>query len=552
MKIKFVICSVFLSVLLGICAFSAPIDMIAEVETAQETTSVITSESSDVYAQTLNISISTAEQFNAFANSVNSGTEGYQSAVCTLSNNIDFNGDELIPIGTSSKPFMGTLDGNGYTIFNADIKPKNYSGVVGYLKGGCIKNIGVIGCTLDVTTSSNLYAGLLCGYAEGVKGTDTLISNCSASGSVIGKSTGAISNIGGLVGKVFVEKGTCEITDCKADCNVTADAATSCYAGGFVGNAIAMSSVIYTITNCNASGNVNCGKVASHTFAGGFSGYLNQDERGWSGWFSDSEAELFANTYNLESCFASGNVVSESIYDNNAGGFSAYIGTHVKLNKCYRASDSTVDATLVSTGGNPILKKNFTDVDFLTKTLLYDLVNTWYIDDNNMICLRVLCRTNGAPVSFDAAQIRTNNPVGMRYLASANNQMRSYSAEYGFIIALDDNVGSNELTFDSGIKYVSGAAFVRDAEEPIDKIYDMDNTGIMYTGVLVNIPDYAYKTIFVARPYVKYVADGETVILYGEPVKRSPYQVALAISQSDEYENMTDSQKKVIDDIISK
>jgi hypothetical protein len=48
------------------------------------------------------------------------------------------------PIGTSSQPFQGIFDGNGYTVSNltmADNASYDYAGLIGYAKNATIRNV---------------------------------------------------------------------------------------------------------------------------------------------------------------------------------------------------------------------------------------------------------------------------------------------------------------------------------------------------------------------------------------------------------------------------
>ena len=60
-----------------------------------------------------------------------------------LLNDIDLGGAEWTPIGTSSSPFTGEFNGNGYTVSNFKITTgRAYVGLFGYNEG-VIKNLGV-------------------------------------------------------------------------------------------------------------------------------------------------------------------------------------------------------------------------------------------------------------------------------------------------------------------------------------------------------------------------------------------------------------------------
>ncbi|WP_164489230.1 lectin like domain-containing protein [Ruminococcus sp. Marseille-P6503] len=117
--------------------------------------------------------ISSAEQWNTFADSVNSGN-GYEGKIVKLSADIDFSGCEFVPAGTQSCPFDGIFDGQGYIMSGISCNA-DYSGVFGRIsKKSAVKN-------LVVTDSefSGKYAAGICAMLD--YGT---IKNCGFNGTV--------------------------------------------------------------------------------------------------------------------------------------------------------------------------------------------------------------------------------------------------------------------------------------------------------------------------------------------------------------------------------
>ena len=113
--------------------------------------------------------ISTAQELLNFASLVN---EGSTSIKGILAGDIDMSGKTWIPIGTSSKPFKGVFDGNGYTVSNlimADNNNYEYAGFFGYAKNATIKNVTVNKVTLYATNR----IGYVCGGIAGDAGHTT-------------------------------------------------------------------------------------------------------------------------------------------------------------------------------------------------------------------------------------------------------------------------------------------------------------------------------------------------------------------------------------------
>ena len=143
--------------------------------------------------------ISTAEQFNQIRNNL--------KAEYKLIANIDLSQYEWVPIGTPQIPFIGTLDGNGYTISNITIKScveegngNLYQGIFGVNEGD-IKNLTIKNVSLEYLETGGLCAGIIAGSNRGV------IAECDVSGSIrivndYGICVGGISGSNSSEGKI--------------------------------------------------------------------------------------------------------------------------------------------------------------------------------------------------------------------------------------------------------------------------------------------------------------------------------------------------------------
>lgn len=91
--------------------------------------------------------IETAEHLAYLTQSTKDWTN-YKDEYFILANNIDLGGKEWMPIGLDKdEAFRGNFDGNGKTIANLYIKSTTlkYAGLFGYIHGGEIKNLGIVG-----------------------------------------------------------------------------------------------------------------------------------------------------------------------------------------------------------------------------------------------------------------------------------------------------------------------------------------------------------------------------------------------------------------------
>ena len=175
------------------------------------------------------------------------------------------------PIGISTSPFKGTLDGNNKTISGLDIKRASteYIGLFGYLNNATIKNLSIQGGEIvgsnytgglaglanrsvindvNLTISSIIganYVGTIAGKAEST----ISISNCNITTIIDG--VGSTSH-GGLIGE---SNGTVSITNCVANVTVSG----SRYIGGFVGDNIGILSVEESTHEGELSGNQSIG-----------------------------------------------------------------------------------------------------------------------------------------------------------------------------------------------------------------------------------------------------------------------------------------------------
>ncbi len=130
-----------------------------------------------------------------------------------LSNNINMNDHEIIPIGTDSEPFTGTFEGNGHIIRNFKIDAKN--GFVGFFgkiaENGKVCNLGIEDAEITGNTECN-NSGLIAGKID-----DAVIENCYTSKCKIDLSG---NNIGGIVGTVSGSDSTVRNCYSRADISV--------------------------------------------------------------------------------------------------------------------------------------------------------------------------------------------------------------------------------------------------------------------------------------------------------------------------------------------
>ncbi len=183
--------------------------------------------------------IASADDLKAFARAVNEGenlTSFMDNGVVVLLNDIDASSiDNWIPVGTAQHPFMGVLDGRGYTIKNINwtINTTEYpnSGIIGYAKAATISNliIGNSGDSMKLQGNAvTINAGVVVGYAEGGE-----ISNCTNYTNLIysGAKSGGDICLAGICGRYVSSNGS-GVLSCVNRGNVISP--VICRAAGFI------------------------------------------------------------------------------------------------------------------------------------------------------------------------------------------------------------------------------------------------------------------------------------------------------------------------------
>ena len=180
-----------------------------------------------------------------------------------LGANIDLNEIEWTPIGSKNDPFIGTLDGGGYTISNLKYEnaEEDNVGLFKYVSG-TLKNIKLENAV--VTGKDNV--GGLVGYSTGTLDSNTVnakVTGNDSIGGLVGYSTGSlignsiettingVSNVGGIVGTAKN----------KVNYNTTNGIviATGDNLGGIVGNGDEIKEITNNTSNIKVEGMNNVG-----------------------------------------------------------------------------------------------------------------------------------------------------------------------------------------------------------------------------------------------------------------------------------------------------
>ncbi len=210
--------------------------------------------------------------------------EDNKDAYYKLTADIDFKDQASVSLCTSSEPFKGVLDGNGFAIKNYSIATGEYSGLFESVEDATFKNLKLEDASIEVTSSTK-YVGALAGYAV-----NTEIDNVKVNGFVMTTGSGptTTAQFGGLVGAI---SSLATADDKKTTSSVTNSEVTNInfdllqvrpstnylfYCGGFAGRISGNT----TVTNCKAEGAMNCkGRSSSGTaYIGGFAGAIESSQ----------------------------------------------------------------------------------------------------------------------------------------------------------------------------------------------------------------------------------------------------------------------------------
>lgn len=229
------------------------------------------------------VRIYTAADLAQLAAQVNSG-DGKLGVLYQLMTDIDLSGQEWTPIGTKRNPFRGVFDGQGHTITGLTITGAQEAcvGLFGNVYGdsperkaqirnviikdaqvtAMVEGVGSLAGYYNIYTDPMENCAMIGGsvrgknYVGGLVGAGTSITNCYATGSVVGTEEA----VGGLMG--YTVSGT--VTNCYATGSVSGQTCVGGITGILLNNS--------TIANCYATGS-----VTGENAVGGVVGYFSDD-----------------------------------------------------------------------------------------------------------------------------------------------------------------------------------------------------------------------------------------------------------------------------------
>jgi len=317
-------CSIFMALVMTVTlSITFTVPLAAETTGYWTDAENVATEDPDYDFASNTYTIDNAAELAWVANKVNSDTYNTAGgATFILSNDIDLAGHFWVPIGVfQHRTLTGTFDGNGYTISNMTIgtasEPSTLTeaGLIGYANGAVIKDINMTDVSIYTSVADNVFikAGAIVGMAY-----SSTISDCSAAGIISGSGTLALSSsrgVGGIVGL-----STSDIDRCSSSINIIAGG-SMLPVGGLVGLMTGGNiTESYATGNVSGSGAKYIGGLVGFADGGGTisDSYATGDVTG--GGSSDAGGLIGHSYYNIESCFATGDVFG----DDCAGGLVGF------------------------------------------------------------------------------------------------------------------------------------------------------------------------------------------------------------------------------------
>ncbi|WP_411677985.1 GLUG motif-containing protein [Caproicibacter sp.] len=394
-------------------------------------------------------------------------TAGQLAAISTglgksyrLGKNIDLSGyTSWTPLGSSSDPFTGTFDGNGYKISNLTNGslqvPSALSnlGLFGVISNATIKNVSVCASIY----SSGDYIGALAG-----KSNSSSISDVYTFGTVSGN-----NYIGGLAGYCNVST----ISGSSSGCAVTS---TGNYAGGLVGSNAGSGSIINSYSTGNVSGTSMIGGIVGSNTGTVTNSYETGNVSGTSniGGFAGSNSGPITNSY--EAGGVSGTSGSGGFVGSNSGSL-----TDCYFNSTSNSTPGSSDVTgkslsaMRSQSFADTLNSNIEDLD------RSDCMDWEYDADFNI----------GLP-SLDGVSVFETNSDGTTTTKETNSdgstEIKTYDGNGNLISDKNSKNGTTTYTYDDdGVLQTEtdpdGAVTTYNSDGTIADITDAYGNSIVYT-----------------------------------------------------------------------
>ena len=438
--------------------------------------------------------ISNENELALFAKVINEKKSGFESAYYALGNDIDLGGKTITPIGSKTAPFSANFDGKGFSISNFSLPEGQYMGLFGYIFNGNVKNLGISGLDIQLSSSSVFsFAGALAGYVESTEGKSEIskVSVSDVTMSIVASTAKIYA--GGIIGYgTAYSEGNILISDCFSDTDISlvnSYGSGYSYAGGIAGEFDAGSLSISLIKNSISSGSISSESYNSSR-AGGIVGYLFS-----SGYYYEDAPSLLAEDTDvmIKNSFSVADIYSLSkYYTSAAGSIVGAMNSHATILNALYPDDAVVEAAklkttlkaTVSTDGTEVASSILKDSKELSNTYGFDFENTWEISANKndgypyLKC--ILANAVYVPVFSTSMQAYLNlesvvtMSVGYKFEDMQDINPADYTENLGLLIwNAADAPKADEATYENCENIIEGARY-----NSVDKRFETTTDGI--------------------------------------------------------------------------
>lgn len=361
----------------------------------------------------------TAKGLQAFAQAIAEGTstaDWEKDGVVTVIQDIDMSDvEDWNGIGSASKPFTGTFDGDGHAVVN--LRNAHYA-LFNHCQGATVQNISLgKGCSVynnEEYGQKGCFGGIV-SVAEG-----TTISGCGLTGTIEYAGTSESDEpcvyVGGIVG--WADAAT-TIQRCSMSGKVIVSSPTAsevtCYEGGIAGLCLG------GISACEVIGNVTFSSGIATTRVGGIEAALLEGAKVENNSFM-GVVTLGGNASNAAVGGLYGSIESNRSFD---GATDKSIATgNIQLNGFYASATSNLFAGGFAGFASQGIQLSFKDYEAQTNLLL-DASPSALAARN--VCLGGIlggCDANGAVSSLSFSGIQTTGSVKVKYDTAVGCQIR--------------------------------------------------------------------------------------------------------------------------------
>ncbi len=388
------------------------------------------------------------------------------SANYKLITDIDLSPFNWVPIGSSTTPFTGKLNGNGYRIMNLKIdnSTASYVGLFANIDNGTIVNVAIenIDIVGDVDTGNNRFIGAISGQI--INGT---LANSHSTGRITVCITGSafgsrIGGIGGIAGRITDST----IIDSYSIVAIfPSKLSGTVYLGGIAGYADNSS-----VTSSYSLGNVST--LFGYSYAGGVVGYGNNI--------------TIANSYSMGNILASGSYYISIRYGNSltfysySGGIAGRADNSSIINS-YSKGNTSSYATFESTvSGN-----SFSSYSYSGGVAGYTY-NSSIINSHNMGG-NISSTANTTSVSTSDSVSSYSYSGGIAGYADNSSITNSYSST-GSIFSASDSTSDYSYSYAGGIIGYTKTGVI--ANNYNTKNISTDSNNYSYAGGIVGYYSY--------------------------------------------------------------